>query len=187
MLDRLVTVLRIAIAGAALAAWLPAHAAFYFGDTTGGPTFNRAQAGDPPSVLSDIGTDVAYDVFTFSVSDAGLYNFTGIAAHWDNMLFLYQGSFDPADALSNALYGADDFNNKTFVSRFSYSLAQGVNYVLVTTGFFNEDNGLFVNVIRGPGDILPAIPEPGTYAMLAAGLLAIGLVVRRRSHGGGIG
>ena len=50
------------------------------------------------------------------------------------------------------------------------SLSTGTAYYLVTTGFDNDDAGRFLNIVRGPGDILPVVPEPETYAMLAMGL-----------------
>ena len=106
---------RTAIAAAALAfgAALPASAAFYVDDTTGGPTFNRALAGF--SDLSSVGTDVAYDVYAFSVAVDGLYSIRSFAEGllagepWDQFLFLYAGSFDPTAPLLNGVIGNDDY------------------------------------------------------------------------------
>lgn len=159
-----------------------ASAYFYIDDTTGSPTYNRADAS--LSFLSGVGTEVSYDTFAFSVDTAGTYTFRSlalpIADRWDNMLFLYQGSFDPGNALANGVVGSDDFNDKVGVSGFDVTLSTGVAYVLVTTSFYNEDAGRYLNLIRGPGDVTTPVPEPETYAMLLSGLAVLGFLARRR-------
>jgi hypothetical protein len=50
----------------------------------------------------------------------------------------------------------------------------------VTTGFSNDDFGLYSTTIGGPG-VITSVPEPATYAMLALGLVAVGLRRRRQS------
>jgi hypothetical protein len=181
---KLLSLLRSAVATLAVALALPASAAFYVDDTTGSPTFNRALSDF--SDVSAVGTDVAYDVFAFSVSVDGLYSFRSIAAGffkgsaWDQYLFLYEGAFDPASPLSGGVAGNDDFNG-IGSSGFDVALLVNTAYYLVTTGFGNSDSGKYLNIIRGPGEILPVVPEPGTYALLALGLFAVSLAVRRRT------
>jgi len=51
----------------------------------------------------------------------------------------------------------------------------------VTTGFYNNDSGKYLNPIRGPGDVTAPVPEPETYLMLFAGPAAVGFMVRRRT------
>jgi len=174
-------------ASAAVAA--PAQASWYLGDTTGGPTFNRALSDF--SDVSSVGTDVAYDVYAFGVDTAGTYTINSFAygtwggplasQAWDNYLLLYAGSFDPASPLEYGVAGNDDFN-RIGRSKITVELMTGTAYYLVTTGFSNEDFGKFLNTINGPGELVPPpVPEPSTYALLAMGLLAIGVGVRRRS------
>jgi len=181
--------LTVAAVAASAAVAAPAQAAFYLGDTTGGPTFNRALSDF--SDLSGVGTDVAYDVFAFGVDTAGTYTINSFAygyfggplasESWDNYLLLYVGSFDPAAALDNGLAGNDDFNG-IGRSQITVDLMTDTAYYLVTTGFGNADYGRFLNIIKGPGAVVPPpVPEPSTYAMLAMGLLAIGFGVRRRA------
>ena len=181
---------KAALVCAALAAGGQASAAVYFGDTTGGPTYQRALADF--SGLSSVGTDVAYEVFDFSVDTGGLYSFLSVALKdaagekWDNYLFLYAGSFDPSAPLAAGVAGNDDyffgggFGGVGFSGFSDVALTTGVAYHLVTTGFDNDSFGSYLNIIRGAGEIIPAVPEPDRYAMLLAGLGAIGLATRRR-------
>lgn len=171
-----------ALAAAALFAATNASAAFYVENTTGSPTFDRPFADF--SGVSPNGLGVAYDTFSFSVDTAGTYIFRSfalpISSPWDNFLFLYEGSFDPGNALVNGIAGNDDFNGTIGRAGFDVTLATGVAYTLVTTGFGADDFGRYVNVIRGPGEITAPVPEPETYAMMLAGLAAIGFLARRR-------
>jgi hypothetical protein len=181
-----VTKLKTLAAAVLVSLAVPASAAFYVGDTTGAPTFNRAL--EDFSSLSAVGTDVAYEVYGFSVTVAGDYSvrslvrgaFSG-AAEWDQFLFLYQDSFDPTNALANGVIANDDLDFTIGRSGFDVALNTGVAYYLVTTGFDLPDSGQYLNFIRGPGDITAPIPEPGTYAMLAMGLMAVSFAVRRRA------
>ncbi len=160
-----------------------ASALVYVDDTTDSPTFNRPLVDF--SDLSALGTDVSYDTFSFSVDTAGEYSFRSIALpiadKWDNMLFLYANSFDPGDALANGIVGNDDLNGNIGFSGFNIELVTGVAYVLVTTGFENViDAGRYLTLIRGPGDIIAAVPEPETYVMLLSGLAVLVFLARRR-------
>ena len=171
-----------AVAAAALFAASSASAAFYVDDTTGSPTFDRPYYDF--SGVSPNGLGVAYDTFSFSVDTAGTYTFRSLALPisdpWDNFLFLYEGSFDPNNVLVNGIAGNDDFNSNIGRSGFDVTLATGVAYTLVTTGFGADDFGRYLNIIRGPGEITAPVPEPETYAMMLAGLAAIGFLARRR-------
>jgi len=59
----------------------------------------------------------------------------------------------------------------------------GTTYIAVVTGFGNTDAGAHTLRISGQGTaFVPGVvvPEPGTYAMLAVGLVGLGIMRRRR-------
>lgn len=175
-----------ALALAAALAVPAAHAGTFVdgtGDTTGSPTFNRPVVS--LTELSAAGTDVPFDSFAFSVDAAGAYTFRSFARPvlrpaWDNFLVLYQGAFDPADALAGAVAANDDLDGVLGRSGFDVTLATNTVYVLVTTGFENFDAGEYITVIRGPGDVTSPVPEPETLALLLAGLGVVGWSAQRR-------
>ncbi len=155
----------------------------FTGTTVGGPTFNRPVAGTPPTSLSGVGTAVPYNFLSFTVSNSGSYNFLSEAiapANWDNYLFLYQNSFNPGAPLSNALIG----NDYPTIGRsgFDFTLTSGTTYVLVTTGFGNDDKGVYSNTISGQGVATPTstVPEPSTNALMAAGLIGVAVITKQR-------
>ncbi len=167
------------IALAAFAFVSSAHASIetVTGDTTGSPTFNRAL--EDLSDLSAVGTDVAYDVYSFTVDTAGTYTFL-TTAQFDSFTFLYSPSFSSSDALTNALIGNDDLLGLT-TSGFAYDLAAGTTYLYITTSFGNDDFGKYSTTIGGPGDITASVPEVESYALMLLGIGALGLA-RRRSQ-----
>jgi hypothetical protein len=168
----------IALVCTALFAASAAHAEIFTftGDTTGAPTFNRAFADF--SALSGTGTAAAYDEFVFTVDTAGAYTFltTGV---FDTFTFLYQDAFDPSDATVNGIAANDDLLPGFTTSGIAASLTSGTTYILVTTGFGNSDFGAYSTTIGGPG-IVTVVPEPGTYALMAAGLGVFAWRMRNR-------
>ncbi len=154
----------------------------FSGNTTGGPTYNRAISGTPPTSFSGVGTAVRYAVNPFTVTLSGNYAFLN-ASNYDDYLGIHQTAFNPGNALQNAVAYSDDFNglNAGFTA---LALSAGVQYFAVSSGFSNSDFGAFTLTIRGPGDILGAgnagVPEPAAWAMMIAGFGLVGGAMRRR-------
>lgn len=143
------------------------------GDTTGGPTYNRPLAGNPPTGLSAVGTAVRYQAFTISVDTSATYLFDTFAGTLtDSFMFLYgPGGFNAASPLTNVLVGDDDTGTGN-MSQFSRALTAGTNYTVVVTGFGNTDFGTYRLDISGVGNIT-LVPAPGAVAALAlAGVVA---------------
>jgi hypothetical protein len=168
---------------------LSAHAGFYTytGDTTGGPTFNRPDIDyadypfqEVPSGLSGDATDVAYHALTFTVGVSGIYTFLTQSddVNYDTFVILYSGTFNPADALTNAVAASDDavFPN---TSGLVFSLVAGNSYTYVVTGYDNDQFGAFSTTISGPGAIA-AVPEPASYGLMGLGVAGLAAFARRR-------
>lgn len=150
---------------------MPAHAAdiSYSGDTTGAATFRRPV--ENLSALSDIGTAVHYDAYAFTAAFDGVYSFTTTGL-FDTFALLYAAPFTPTAGLTGLLAANDDLNGDAFnVSGLSFALLAGQSYVYVVTGFDNDEFGTFDSTIKGPA--VTAIPEPGSWALLALGLGAM--------------
>jgi hypothetical protein len=158
-----------------------ASAQTFTGTTLGGPTWNRPQGGNPPTLLSGVGTAVPFQTIQFTLSVAGSYTFQNTGTNpvnWDNFTFLYQGSFNPSAPLMNVLVGNDD-NTTIGLSGFTRTLNAGVNYFFVTTGFANSDAGSYSLTISGPG-IATVVPEPSSLALVALGSVGLVTVAARR-------
>jgi hypothetical protein len=146
------------------------------------PTFNRPISGTPPTILSISGSAAHYDLIELAVSATGSYVFQNTAVGaWDNFSVLYQNAFNPALGLLNALVANDD-NPGVGLSGFTITLTAGTSYKYIATAFSNSGVGDYSVSITGPGTItIGAVPEPGTYAMMAMGVAGLLLAARRRS------
>ncbi len=182
----MIKLVKFALALTAAAA-VPAFAGttIFTGDTTGGPTYNRAISNGvaPPTSLSGVGTAVRYVVTPFSVSQSGGYSFSN-TGNYDTYLGIHVGSFNPANALQNAVAYNDDFNGSLSSGFSSLGLLAGASYFAVSSGFDNSDFGAFRLTVSGPGNITGGaggVPEPATWAMLIFGFAGVGAAMRRRN------
>ncbi len=102
------------------------------------PTFQRPfTAGDGTSgscSLSSIGSDVAFDTYTFTPTEDGTYNVTvTFGADEDGYAFIYGGSFDPNDACANLI---DLDSGLSGVSELEeLSLMGGTDYIIVVSSY----------------------------------------------------
>jgi hypothetical protein len=131
---------------------------------TGDPVFirpngNSGNSATPPTVLSSY--SVLYKTTMFTVSNSGEY-YIYMGASYDCFIALYQGTFNPANGLTNCI-GANDDTLGTWMPEFpvgslnrsaiSYiTLNSGTNYIVVSTAY-NTGTGNWKDSIYGPGII----------------------------------
>lgn len=175
---------------------------FWSGDlNASSPTFTR------PSSMTTTSTGAfRYDVQPFYVTVSGNYVYESDQAvgNYDGYIFLYAGSFDPNNPLTNLQDGDDDFSGAfTVLSGSSSSgvrasriastetsnfndptgsfLTAGVQYYAINSTFSAGTGGVYRAAIGGgQGDVIGGVvPEPASMIALGAGILA--LARRRRS------
>ena len=132
------------------------------GDTTpvsGSPTYNRLVG---TSGLSSIGTAVYYGVHSFTVPTTGTYNITS-STTYENYLFLYKDSFNPAAPQTNVLSAVDGFPNSGSLT--SQSLTAGTTYYLIATTYDNGVTGPYTLSVNSAGTTVTV----GTYSGTTAG------------------
>ena len=70
----------------------------------------------------------------------------------DGHLYLYFSPFDPEDPLSNIIVGQHYWNIHSSGSRIEWDLVAGVEYVIVTTPHYSDEEMQFQNEIVDPSD-----------------------------------
>jgi hypothetical protein len=123
--------------------------------TLGDPVFNRPIV--DCSNLSDVGSAVHYHAQAFSVDASGDYAITSVQDNagtpWDGFIFVFSTPFDPSDPLASCVAASDDDIGMGNSRIEPIALQADAGYVLVTTGFGNNDVGSYANVIAGPGQV----------------------------------
>lgn len=103
----------------------------------------------PPNCSGQGVFPVHYESILFSVGTSGTYTLDLTSTGEFASLYLYQGSFDPANGMANCIAG-DNFSPKQVV----YNLAQGTAYyVVVFDDQFAQAGGDYTVQFSGPGDI----------------------------------
>lgn len=177
--------LSTALAGAALMAGLSQNAqaeiVTVVGDTVGSPTFNRPV--ENLAGLSNIGTNVSYDTFSFKVDDDAIYSIVASTTGWDAFLALYEYSFDPSKPLFNAVEAGDDLISLN-TAGLAVELLANRTYIVAVTSYNNNVTGDYHLTIAGPGAItaVSAVPEPTSWLMMGLGLAAVGYAARRKQQ-----
>ncbi|GGY02589.1 PEP-CTERM sorting domain-containing protein [Massilia dura] len=168
---------------AGLAQGASAEIVTFTGDTSNAPTFTRIEE-DPKSWPDGAvypGTRyLAYDVHIQEAANP--FNFATTCV-FDCSMYLYTGAFDPADPTRN-FFAANGNYVTPWAVAFGGPLDPG-HYTIVVTGEDATQFGSFSTTISGAGafTITPvaAVPEPSAWLMLGAGLLGLGIAVRRRA------
>lgn len=136
--------------------------------TAASPAFQRPIAGTPPTVGSG-GAVYKYHQRTITIATTGNYSFAS-NADFDNYTFLYSGSFDPNNPLTNAITGNDDYvSGNLRRSGFSITNLAAGTYILVTTTFSSAfvpsaTSGNFLNRVFVTGTPTPRFARPNAGA-----------------------
>jgi hypothetical protein len=133
----------------------------YISDTSFGERFNRPSG---LGSLSTTATDVAYEAAEIEVAEDGFFTVLSdqenFGFEWDGYLLVYVDSFDPFDPLTNLIATNDDYFGVLLPGTgVGYSgiegieLLSGVPYVIVQTGFANDDAGPYQIQVLGDSDV----------------------------------
>lgn len=154
--------------------------------------YNRPLGGNPPTALSGVGNAVPYITQPFSVSVSGSYsllftatlnNGVGNANYTDTFLTIYNGAFNPASPLTNAIFANDDFSAASAGS-VGVTLTAGVAYTFVGTTFNNGTytgtSTINIGTVTRPVNAVVVIPEAGTLALILPAFGIVGAVIVRR-------
>jgi hypothetical protein len=132
----------------------------YSGDNAGGPTYNRPTAMNQGGICanSGAGTAVQYVQHAFVAPVTGDYIFSTCGgALFDTFLALYQAPFNPAGlcAGNTLIEASDDVCGAQ--STITANLTAGTAYVLVVSGFANNESGPYTVTSTTPAGPLPSV------------------------------
>ncbi|OHE08984.1 MAG: hypothetical protein A2513_03130 [Sulfurimonas sp. RIFOXYD12_FULL_33_39] len=116
-------------------------------------------AANPGDITGLYGAQFQYFTRNVTPSADGTFTFNVTAAEFsDTFLLLYDGSFDPANPLTNLILAQDDTAADLW-SNFSYGLTNGHTYVLVLTSFSTTATGTLTVNVSGPSAVTVAANE----------------------------
>lgn len=131
------------------------------GDSTFGDRFNRPSG---LTSLSAFATDVPFEATEIEVAEDGLFTVlsdqTNFGLLWDGYLLVYEAGFDPFSPLDGLIAFNDDYRGDLLPGTgIGYSgveniaMRSGVPYIIVQTGFDNEDAGPYQIQVLGDSDV----------------------------------
>jgi hypothetical protein len=153
-LQQLFVAAAAALAGVVLLLPAPveAQAAYsFYGTTAGGAMFNRPNTTlTPTPTLS--GKFVRYSSQALFTNSNGTCTFVNVQeAGFDGVLYLYSGSFDPANPLAHLVAASDNGVQGVHFSSFSEVLLGNQSYYLVTAGAEPAAQGTFTSFVSCTG------------------------------------
>lgn len=166
-------------ASAAVAAFAmapAAQAAEYFDTDPGGIQLTIGDLSDDYGA-GTTGSGPINDIFHFFVPISGIAmaNATFASTPASALINFVGGLYDENDVLVSS-FQFITFGAGLFGSLDPASVEGGKNYKLVFTGSANAATSYGGNVTIAP------VPEPATWAMMVAGIAAVGFTMRRRSN-----
>ncbi|WP_413174274.1 hypothetical protein [Anabaena azotica] len=175
-----------------LSATLPSMAltVSFTGNLTGQPVFDSPDiiGTGVPTTTVGFGDIFPYSSQPFYVNTSGNYNFLSTSVSyttnpnnnpaplWNNVTILYQGSFNPATPLNNAIIANNDFPTQGLSGFNNVNLTANTQYYFVTTVFNPDDGyGTFSNSITGVAPVLGTVPTIPFEFSPSLGLLIFGV------------
>lgn len=164
------------------------------------PTWDRYAAEDHPHCAPDPSEQYYYDVYpivhdggTLTVEMRGKDSGSGTLA--DPYLYLFGGSFDPAQPCTNVVEWDDDSGDADYDSKIEGDFPAG-NYVIVATSYdeYDDDDGVGTYQLihsarpQAPAPGVTAVPTLGEMTLAALSLALAGggaAALRRRRRGQG--
>jgi hypothetical protein len=97
--------------------------------------------------------ETGYHTYDFTASEDGLHIIES-AQEEDGYLYLYEGSFDSQNPLTNVLASQDDWDIDSYDwgSSIHWDLVSGQDYVVVTTTYSSDSEMIFDNSITSPSE-----------------------------------